>query len=70
MLGRRRWLKRDIIFAFERSNDELTIEFYTWSLFNDYNNDLVLRKQLYYVYAEVNLKELSSLGEFTSSWRH
>ena len=69
MLGRRRWLKRDIIFAFERSNDELTIVFYTWSLFKDYNNDLVLRKQLYYVYAEVNLKELSSLGEFTSSWR-
>ena len=30
----------------ERSYDELTIVFDTWSLFNDFNNDLVLLKQL------------------------
>ena len=47
MRGRRRRLKRDINLAFERSYDELTNVFDTSSLFNDFNNDLVLRKQLW-----------------------
>ena len=40
-------LKRDINFRiWKKLYDELTKVFDTWSLFNDFNNDLVLRKQL------------------------
>ena len=42
MLGRRRRLKRDINFSY----DELTTVFDIWRLFKDFNNDLVLLKQL------------------------
>ena len=38
--------------------DELTAVFNTWSLFNEFNKDIVLRKQLYSVCVEVNFKEL------------
>ena len=42
MLGRRRRLKRDINFSIWES----TNVFDAWTLFNDFDNDLVLRKQL------------------------
>ena len=42
MLGRRRRLKRDINFSIWEKLQWID----TWSLFNEFNNDLVLRKQL------------------------